>query len=167
MRIIQGFNHYCISMSGDVINNKTGKLLKHMIVRKGYHLVALYKDGKRFYKSVSRLVAEAFIDNPENKPEVNHKDGDKDNNNDWNLEWVTTKENIHHAMKNNLRVRSENCGKKRIPIQVIDYKSGLLLSEQPSISEAARVYNLSQGNIGEIIKGNRKQTNGVTFKIVN
>lgn len=51
---------------------------------------------------INRLVAKAFIPNPYRRKEVNHKDGDKENNNDWNLEWTTHKQNMHHAIKNGI-----------------------------------------------------------------
>ena len=57
------------------------------------------KDGKRYYKSIHRLVAEHFIPNPHNKPQVNHKDGNKQNNVVKNLEWVTASENRKHAIE--------------------------------------------------------------------
>lgn len=69
---------------------------------KGYEIVDLYKNGKRKTVRVHRLVAEAFIPNNDNKPEVNHIDGNKHNNNVDNLEWVTKKENCRHAWNNNL-----------------------------------------------------------------
>jgi hypothetical protein len=163
-QIEREFPNYVVGTAGTVVNLKTLKPLKHMITRKGYHLVALYKDGKRYYKSVARLVAQAFIPNPDNKPEINHKDGNKDNNTSNNLEWMTTKENIHHAMDNGLRVRSEVCGRAKVGVYAIDFSTGKYLGSYDSISEAAREYAVSQGNIGEILKGNRKQTNGLTFK---
>lgn len=69
------------------------KILNTPVNKKGYVTVALYR---QMY-SVHRLVAQAFIHNPDNKPEVNHKDLDKTNNNDWNLEWMTHSENMQHA----------------------------------------------------------------------
>jgi hypothetical protein len=165
---IPGFENYHVSISGTVYNI-TGHWnpLKHMITKKGYHMVALYKNGKRYYKAVARLVAVVFIPNPENKPEVNHIDGNKDNNNDWNLEWMTTKENIHHAMEHGLRRRSKNCGAKRISVDVFEFPSMNFLSSHDSISEAAREYAVSDGNIWGILRGYRKQTNGLTFKKTN
>ena len=161
-RRIQDFPIYSIDTDGRVVG-KYG-LLKPMVTRKGYHMVALYLNGKRYYKSVARLVAQAFIPNPDNKPEVNHKDGNKDNNCMDNLEWMTTRENIHHAMDNGLRVRSDVCGRPKIRVYAFDFSTGEYLGMYESISEAAREYGVSQGNIGEILKGNRKQTNGILFK---
>lgn len=88
---------YMILDMGFVYNRKTKMLLKNSINFDGYNHVTLYHNGNRYRKLVHRLVAEAFIPNPENKPEVNHKDGNKTNNDISNLEWVTHSENIQHA----------------------------------------------------------------------
>lgn len=69
----------------------------------GYMLVDMRKDGKRYLKCVHRLVAEAFIPNPQNKPQVNHIDGNKKNNCVENLEWCTCSENQYHAFKTSLK----------------------------------------------------------------
>lgn len=71
---------------------------------KGYKYVVLYENGLSHTCLVHRLVAECWVENINNYPQVNHKDGIKTNNHYKNLEWVTAKQNIHHAQKNRLRV---------------------------------------------------------------
>ncbi|MDY2883057.1 MAG: NUMOD4 domain-containing protein [Romboutsia timonensis] len=83
------------------------KILKQSINTYGYLQVCLYNNCERSVKRVHRLVAETFIPNPSNKPEVNHIDGNKTNNKIDNLEWVTSKENITHAFKIGLRTVTE------------------------------------------------------------
>ena len=78
--------------------HKEPLLLTQAVHWKGYLRVALRKKGERKYKRVHRLVAEAFIPNPENKPTVNHKDGQRSNNCLDNLEWATMSENKHHSI---------------------------------------------------------------------
>ena len=73
------------------------RIMKPTIQRNGYLRVMLWKNGARTWYSVHRMVAEAFIPNPENKEQVNHKDGNKRNNNTTNLEWLTPQENVRHS----------------------------------------------------------------------
>lgn len=80
---------------------KNDKILKERIDKKGYVHYALKKDGKTYEKKAHRLVAEAFIENIYNKPQVNHIDGNKRNNYVENLEWVTNGENQAHSYKIN------------------------------------------------------------------
>lgn len=83
-------------------------ILKQSINKYGYCKVTLQKNGKKKMFSVHRLVAETFISNPSNLPQVNHKDGNKLNNNIWNLEWCTSHQNILHAVSTGLRVKTTN-----------------------------------------------------------
>lgn len=111
---IDGYDNYTISSWGKVykvvsrINYSLHEaytidnFLKEVKVEttsKGYLRVPLFKDGKRKWHKVHRLVAQAFIPNPDNKPQVNHIDGNKQNNSVTNLEWVTDEENKLHRKK--------------------------------------------------------------------
>lgn len=91
---------YMISNLGKVASIKKGfhliKLGKHY---KGYVTAQLWKDGKRKLQYTHRLVAKEFVYNPDNKPQVNHIDCKRENNNYKNLEWVTSYENYNHAIK--------------------------------------------------------------------
>lgn len=78
------------------IPRKLKEKLLSLVFRGDYNVVCFYKGSIRINKFVHRLVAQVFVPNPENKPQVNHIDGDKLNNNDWNLEWVTSRENACH-----------------------------------------------------------------------
>jgi hypothetical protein len=75
-----------------------GKILAQVRNKRGYMKVMLWKDNKMYTKLVHRIVAEAFLDNPENKLEVNHIDGNPSNNHVTNLEWNTRVENARHSI---------------------------------------------------------------------
>lgn len=96
---------YEITRDGKVINKHTGHTLAPQPNGKGYLRVSI---GKKLM-FIHRLVAEKYIPNPENKPQVNHKDGNKLNNCADNLEWVTNQENRNHAVDNDLQVTGEKC----------------------------------------------------------
>lgn len=90
-------NIYSVSSQGRVRNNRTGYILKPIKWTKGYMKVNLKVNGNSNSQMIHRLVAMAFIPNPENKPEVNHKNGIHDDNRIDNLEWATGEENRKHA----------------------------------------------------------------------
>lgn len=126
-RDIQGFPNYQISNLGNVkskerytkargnkIIHRKERLLKIQTDHKGYKYVRLYNSNGFKAKKVHRLVAETFIENPNNLPQVNHKDGDKTNNCINNLEWCTDTENKQHAIKTgliDLELRKSNMSK--------------------------------------------------------
>ena len=95
--------NYLISDDGQVYSEISKKLLSPYKNHGGYLNVHLFINGKEVKKGVHNLVAEMFIPNPDNKPTVNHKDGNKENNRHWNLEWATQSENNIHAVKTGLR----------------------------------------------------------------
>ena len=115
---IDGFPNYLVTSKGRVLSLKDNngkdriKELNQFKDKYGYMFVSLYKNNKLHSKKVHRLVAQAFIPNPDNKIEVNHIDENKTNNHVSNLEWMTHKENINHGTRNE-RASKSNTGKKR------------------------------------------------------
>ena len=99
---ISGYNNYYIYDNGDVLNISTNKILKGSIGENGYKYYRLSKDNNKTMFYAHRLVAEHFLENPNSLPVVNHKDGNKLNNQLSNLEWVSYSENTQHAHNNNL-----------------------------------------------------------------
>lgn len=103
MKPIKDYERYCVTEKGNVINTATGRTLKTDITGCGYARVTLSVDNVPNRQSVHRLVAKAYIPNPDEKPFVNHIDGNKLNNTVSNLEWVTCSENFLHAQEIGLR----------------------------------------------------------------
>lgn len=115
MKQIQGFPNYYISEDGKVYSKNLKRFLKKRYKRDGYVCYALYRGEtpkKQYNKLAHRLVAEAFLANPEDKEYINHKDGVKDNNHVGNLEWVTSSENQIHAINTGLKDNSVIYGEK-------------------------------------------------------
>jgi len=98
---------YSITEQGIVLNTINNKELVHTLSN-GYVTVSLYRKAKKLH----RLLAEAFISNPDNLPIINHIDGNKQNNELSNLEWCTYSDNIKHAYDTGLRVSNTNFGGK-------------------------------------------------------
>lgn len=109
LKPIEDFKDYYISNFGNVFSSKKGKLkkLSPWLDSKGnYYQIGLCKNNKRFRFLVHRLVAQTFLDNPHNYPEVNHKDNNSRNNNINNLEWCTRKYNLNQSYKTLSPVRN-------------------------------------------------------------
>jgi len=186
MKDIDGYEGlYAVTKNGNIwsypkpCSSRSGKFLKQQVYvnkknRNIPHrqlLVGLWKNKKRKMCQVHRLVAKTFILNPENKPDINHLDGNSLNNNVENLEWCTKSENIRHAIKNGLidnftekckRIRSEN-GKKMGAIngkkfrRLFSMKTAneirtIYRQEKTSFRQLAIKYNCSSRTIGNIIK---------------
>lgn len=94
---VQGYEDYQISTEGNIISMKKQRYLKPLSNGKGYLMIGLYKDGKRKAHKIHRLVAQAFIPNPDGLLEINHKDENKYNNTVSNLEWCDRRYNANYG----------------------------------------------------------------------
>ena len=174
-------DRYQITDAGEIYSlvNRQGNLrsipmlLKPAMSRGGYLSVVLTfsENGntKRVCKHVHRLVAEKLIQNPDNKPCVNHKDGVKTNNKATNLEWATKSENDLHAYRLGLRKPQPNClGKfnedhpRSVPINQVTL-TGEFVKRFPSLHEAKRA-GFSQANISSVLVGRRKSHAGYKWE---
>ena len=157
---IEGFPNYQVSNLGYVASKKTGKILKPYLTR-GYLRVSLYNDSGRKCKLVHRLVAEAFILNPDNRSDVNHINGCKADANACNLEWATPSENMSHAHNNGLRPRVDTQGEKNgfsklTKFQVMQIKR-LLADGKSNQKTIGSQFNVSRETVSSIKNGRRWQ----------
>lgn len=148
------------------------RILKLVTHHKGYFKAQLRKNDKMKAYFVHRLVAEAFIPNPEGKSQVNHKDGIKTNNKTTNLEWVTQSENLKHSYhilgvhkKSVEAMHAPRIKAKSKPVDVYD-SDGNLIREYSSQASAAKDLGVSAGNINNVVKrrGSYKSLKGYVFR---
>lgn len=139
-------------------NNKklSEKHLKTLTYKVGYEYIYLSKNGIRVRYKVHRIVAKTFIPNPENKREVNHKNGIKSDNMVTNLEWVTSRENQLHAFKNGLQVakngKEHHLSKTVLKMTLL----GSIVSIYDNVRIAALENNTSQSSIATACRANTK-----------
>ena len=151
MKDIKGYEGlYAITSCGKVWSYKSQKFLKPVDNGIGYLKVGLSKEGKKEYRFVHRLVAEAYIPNPENKTDVNHKNEIKTDNYVNNLEWTTHKENMNYGT---LKVRMS----KPVYCEELD-------KYFPSGNEAAQQLGIPQSGITMCCRGNRKTCGGYHWR---
>lgn len=153
---IKGYEDYFITKSGKIFSLLTNKELKFDRSCRGYCKVKLMdrRLGKFITLQVHRLVAIQFIPNPNNLPEVNHKDGNHSNNSVYNLEWCTSEYNRRHALDNNLyKIEEDSPRAKLTKENVINiYKDYEVCKNKTTL---AKKYNVSDALIGEIVRGVR------------
>ena len=137
---------YVITKNGEVINKHNGRILKPQLNGKGYLRVSI---GKQLM-FVHRLVAQKYVPNPENKLQINHKDGNKLNNYYKNLEWVTNQENRNHAVENDLHLCGARCSwSKLTSSQVLE----ILNDNVHTFTELGKMYNVNRNTIRDIKMG--------------
>lgn len=161
--------HYKVSDRGRVrsldriIKDKVGRTkfyegqeLSQFIDKSGYPMCTLWRDSNGKNKTVHRIVAGAFIPNPNNKPQVNHKDGNKENNHVDNLEWVTNSENDLHAFE--IGLRTVRRGSKSNLAKLTE-EEVLKIREFKESGETqrniAKIFDISEGSVSQIV--NRKR----------
>ena len=140
---IDGYDGYEVSKQGRIKNTMTGRILKPQDNGGGYEQVTLCKDGKSKKLQVHRLVAQAFIDNPNDLETVNHIDEDKHNNNVENLEWLSSGDNTRYSQSKQ--------------VNQYDLQSGRLICTYSSLSDCCRITGFNQSTISMACRGMYKR----------
>lgn len=167
---VDEFPKYMISNFGRVKNNKN-RILKTSTHRDGYKQIGLRKNKKPYERKIHRLVAIAFVPNPENKPTVNHIDEDRTNNQVDNLEWMTVKENNLYGnhmnnifksqgYKNRDKEKLSNSHKKKI--KAICLENNKIISFN-SVKEASVSLGISASAISNVLTKRNEKVKGYTF----
>lgn len=166
MKQIKNYPNYYVTKEGLVFSSKSNKFLKPSFDQQGYARVGIYIGN---YKTktikIHRLIAETFIDNPLNKKDVNHKDGNKSNNCVENLEWCTRSENIKHAFKNGLKIITEkqiNGVKNRFSKKVLDTKTGIIYN---SLKEASIDLKINYNTLKNNFRNNRNNKTSLIWSL--
>ena len=141
-------SYYYVSNYGRIKSTyqNTEKILKCSVSKRGYPVFHMRINGKSYLKTIHRFVAKYFVANPKNKPQVNHIDGNKQNNYYRNLEWVTSKENILHAREHGLRTSD---GQKKTAQYDLN---GNLIKIFNSSVEASKITGISRGSICSVCR---------------
>ena len=157
---VRSIDRYTPTWNGQVLKKGVVKTKKED--KDGYFKVTLSKKSKKKNCFVHRLVAEAFIENPDRKPVVNHKDGNKQNNSEDNLEWCTISENVKHSFK--MGFSKPNDGGTSKKVLQLNRNTFEIINEYPSISDASRSTNISIQCISYCCNGKSKTSGGYIWR---
>lgn len=139
-------NNYLVSDDGRIKSKRFNKILTPKKNWDGYLRIQIWKDNKNRFVSWHRIIAETYVPNPENKPFINHKNGNKQDNRAENLEWCTQQENIIHAWKTGLSKSHNNDKKLSKPVIQLDLFDNVI-GKYPSMMEAERQTGINHSNI--------------------
>lgn len=146
------------------IKANSSKVLAPILDKYGYVKVCLTKDGKQYNRTVHRLVALAFIENPNDKPQINHKDEIKTNNRVDNLEWSTSKENNNHGTRNK-RISAHKLNTNGKEIVQLDLE-GNIIRRWVSLNEIHRQLGYDITHIIRVCRGRKKTGYGFKWQYV-
>jgi hypothetical protein len=166
-RPVKGYeNEYSVSDTGLVYSHRRNKVLKNQHNKEGYVRIHLSKDRSDNITLVHRLVAEAFIPNPNNYHEINHRDESRDNNTVSNLEWCTRTYNNNYGTKIKRMVAHTDYTKlsvlfgKRVVCMTLD---GEYINTFTSIKSAAREFGLCEASVSKCCNGARNKAGQYKF----
>lgn len=151
---IDGYREsYQVSNLGRIRNKITGQMLRASTISKGYKGVRLYYDVQKAHSlKVHRIVANAFIPNPMNLPQINHIDGDKSNNRVDNLEWCSNDFNMHHANENGLILQGEDRPASKCSNESLKLIQRLIDCGFRAY-QLAKIYGIAKRNMYHILRG--------------
>ena len=180
-KVIKDYPNYMVSNMGQVKSlnyNHTGieKIMKPSVSKRGYLLICLRKNRKVKYFKVHRLVAQAFIPNPNDLPQVNHKNEIKDDNKVENLEWCDAKYNSNYGTRNKrvveakkgIKLSEETKNKiseaKSKPVLQIDKNTNEVIAEYPSLREVERQLGINNSNVSRCCNNKPHHNTAYGFK---
>lgn len=168
IREITGFEGYYVSYYGEIFSTRKNgghsREMSPMVLKEdkdGYLEVGLYHEGRRYFRRVHRLVAEAFIPNPNHFPQINHKDGNVKNNQADNLEWCTCQDNLLHSFRVLHRKPSITTAKS---IKLTNKQTGEILRFSTE-KDCAFYLNMSHNHLNRLLTGHNDINNWRKGKI--
>lgn len=153
---INGFEGYSIKEDGQVLSARKGRFLTPHLNENGYLYVTLRRANKNSTRAVHRLVAEAYISNPDNKPFVNHLDADRTNAHKDNLEWCTQSENIKHAY-----VLGNMSQKKNFTIEELEWLFTQVINQSSNMTALAKKMNVGLSRLTINLRNHAHRTERV------
>ena len=154
--------NYLVGQDGTIYSKHYKKMLNPKKNHDGYLRIQIWKNRKCRFVNLHRIIAETYIPNPENKPFVNHINGNKQDNRVENLEWCTQKENIGHAWNTGLSTRSNHSKYKNVGYFDM---TGKLLNTFSCLGEAALQLNMNYYTVRACAMEKRKLRNGNYFRL--